>query len=92
VPTLSFAYFVSQMCTRLMGCDQGSGFKDRKGRGEANIMLEGQLTCSMGLEWTGISTRAPKATTPSKGFLHLKTHMFNRCILYNTVLLLSLQV
>jgi hypothetical protein len=41
----------------------------RRGGGGGAISLKmGQLTCSMGLDWMGVHTRASKATTPSKGF------------------------
>jgi hypothetical protein len=39
------------------------GFKDSKGRGGASIMQMGQFSCSMGLAWKGVRTRASKATS-----------------------------
>jgi hypothetical protein len=32
----------------LMGCDQGGGFKDSKGRGEAKIMQDGTVELQQG--------------------------------------------
>jgi hypothetical protein len=46
------------MCVGLMGCDVGGRFKDGEGRGGANVMQDGKLTCGMGLEWMGIRTHA----------------------------------
>jgi hypothetical protein len=53
------------------------GYVDLKrralGKGKASGWREtGQLILSMGLEWREFRTLALKATTPSKGFLHLK--------------------
>jgi hypothetical protein len=36
------------MCMGLMGCDQGGGFKDSKGRGETNIMQDGTVDLQHG--------------------------------------------
>jgi hypothetical protein len=47
---------VSHMCAGLMGFDLGAVFKDGEGRGGANIMQDGMLTCSMGLEWVEVRT------------------------------------
>jgi hypothetical protein len=57
------------------------GYVDLKRRalwkGKASgSMITGQLILSMGLEWREVRTLALKATTPSKGFLHLKIPHF----------------
>jgi hypothetical protein len=65
---------VSHVCGFLMRCDQGCGFKDSKEEGPTSCKI-GQLTSNMGLEWRKICIHASKATTPSKGFLHLEAHM-----------------
>ncbi len=65
------------MCVGLTVYDQGGGIKDSKGRNEANIMQDGSITCSMGLEWMGIRIHVFKATTP------IRIYMLNYCILYS---------
>jgi hypothetical protein len=52
----------------LMGCGQGGGIR---------------IATQQGKVWMGVCTCASKATTSSKGFLHLKTDIFFYCILYN---------
>jgi hypothetical protein len=47
---------VSHMCVGVMGFDLGGVFKDGEERGGTNIMQDGTLTCSRGLEWVEVRT------------------------------------
>jgi hypothetical protein len=58
---------------------QEDGFKDSQGRERGQHHADGTVSYNMGLERTGISTHAPKATTSSKGFIlkrMVKPHTF----------------
>jgi hypothetical protein len=57
VPMLSFAFLVSYIC--MYGLKRVGSTIVRDGRG-AVIMLMGQSSFSLGLEWTGFHTRVIK--------------------------------
>jgi hypothetical protein len=90
MPSFCLLKIVLHVCVGLMGCNKGGRFKIQRGGVAPASCQMWQLTCSMGPEWTEIRTCASRATTLSKGSLHLKTHIFKTpyCILYNIVLIL----
>jgi hypothetical protein len=74
------------MCVGLIGCDQGSGFKDSIGGVEPTSCKMRQLICSM--DW---SVEGNSFHTPSKGFFAFEGRYIKLLyILYNTLLIYQL--
>ncbi len=80
VPTSSVACFTYYMCVGLMGYDQKTGSKDSKGRCGGQHHARWDIWLRTGVD----QTPQPQVRV----LLHLKIHIFKRCILYNTVLIL----
>ncbi len=75
------------MCVGLMGCDQGGWLRDSRGRGGADITQDGTVDLQYGIGVEGNLNPCIKGL--SIGFLHLKIHILNQCMVYNTTHILN---
>jgi hypothetical protein len=64
--------YIAYVCG-IEGHDQGGGFEDSKGRGEANIMQDGTVNLQHGTVVDGDSYPCFQGHHPQQGFLSLET-------------------